>query len=159
MSSGLFENAIYKLCLQILFNIYKELSKFLRQSLMIFISKSFWTIIFVFIVFFTTFQLLYPPALEIIQLGKSFLKFDCLIKQGAQELWRSFTSNVFVFYTYPRSITRSFMRWFLSVRVFGLLSSSLLLFFYLTFLSISYHIVFVSILDLLSRPSIEMNTI
>ena len=81
------------------------------------------------------------------------LKIWLLIKQGVQELWRSFANNdVIVFHAYPRSITRSLMRWFLSVRVFGLLSSSLLLFFfYLTSLIIGSHIVFISIFGLLSR--------
>ena len=75
-----------------------------------------------------------------------------LIKQSVQELWRSFiNNNVIVFHTYPRSITSSFMRWFLSERVFRLLSSSLLLFFYLTFLIFGSHIVFISVLGLLSR--------
>ena len=53
---------------------------------MIFISKSFRTIVIVFIVFSTTFRLLYPPTflslcpvylgIEMIQPGKSFLMFD-----------------------------------------------------------------------------------
>ena len=34
----------------------------MRRSLMIFISKSFWTIVFICIVYFTMFRLLYPPA-------------------------------------------------------------------------------------------------
>ena len=143
------------------FDLEILLSKFLRWSLMIFISKNFWTIVFVFIVFFHNFLAAVssgPPqvspvylGIEMIQPGKSFLKFD-LIKQGVQELWSSFANNdVIVFHAYPRSITRSFMRWFFSLRVYGRLPSSLLLFFYLTFLIIGSHIVFISILGLLSR--------
>ena len=131
---------------------------------MIFISESFRTIVFVFIgYFFITFRPVYPPA---------FLRCPCLsghrnnstreiifkvwllIKLGVQELWRSFASNdVIVFYAYPRSITRRYMRWSLSVIVFGLLSSPLFyfIFFYLNFLIIGSRIVFISILGLLSR--------
>ena len=39
-----------------------KLSKFLRSSLLIFIIKGFQTIVFIFIVISTTFQLICPPA-------------------------------------------------------------------------------------------------
>ena len=43
-------------------NINYQLSKFLRRSLMIFIIKGFWTIVFIFIVISTTFWPICPPA-------------------------------------------------------------------------------------------------
>ena len=39
-----------------------QLSKFLRRSLLIFIIKDFRTIVFIFVVISTTFQLICPPA-------------------------------------------------------------------------------------------------
>ena len=50
---------------------FVQLSKFLRQSLMIFIIKCFWTTVFIFIVIFTTFRLICPPAF-----------FRCLLNSG-----------------------------------------------------------------------------
>ena len=86
------------------------------------------------------------------QHGKSFLKFDCWsTKAFANHEDLSQVMMSLFFHAYTRTITSSFMRWFLSVRVFGQLSSSLLFFFYLNFLIISSHIVFISILGLLSR--------
>ena len=61
----------------ILFNITHSLSKFLGWSLMIFIIKDFWTIVFIFIVISTTFRLICPPAF-----------FRCLLNSGTfMELW------------------------------------------------------------------------
>ena len=54
----------------------KELSKFLRWSLLIFIIKGFWTIAFVFIVISTTFWPICPPAFfrSLSNLRTSFIK-------------------------------------------------------------------------------------
>ena len=106
-----------------------------------FFSKSFRTIVFVLFFFFSQY---FDRSILRISSGAPCLsghrndstweiifKIWLLIKQGVQELCRSFANkDIIVFHAYPRSITRSFMRWFLSVRVFGLLSSSLLLFFF-----------------------------
>ena len=55
-----------------------KLSKFLRQSLLIFIIKGFWTSVFIFIVISTTFCLICPPAFFMCLLSK-FLRRRLLI--------------------------------------------------------------------------------
>ena len=82
---------------------------------LIFVSKSFWTIVFVFVVFFhisaavsSGLPQVSPVYLDIemIQPGKSFLK---LIKQSVQEIWRSFINNdVIVFHAYLRKHYKKF---------------------------------------------------
>ena len=53
------------------------MSKFLKRSLLIFIIKDFWTIVFIFIVISTTFRPICPPAF-----------FRCLSNSGTfMELW------------------------------------------------------------------------
>ena len=117
--------------------LLQVLSKFLRRSLMIFIIKGYWTIVFIFIVIFTTFRLICPPAF-----------FRCFCLNFWDEAWwflslRLFgqlSSSVLLF---PQRFGRYVLRpssgvcclnfwneawWFLSLMVFGLLSSSLLLF-------------------------------
>ena len=90
---------------------------------------------------------------------KIIFKVWRLIKQYVQELWRSFVNNdVIVFHAFPRSITRSFTRWsFTSFTDKNQLEFSNYCLhlrgysFYLTFLIIGSHFVFISILGLLSR--------
>ena len=113
------------------------LSKFLRRTLMIFIIKGFRTIVFIFIIFSTTFRPICPPAFFWCLLSK-FPRWSLMIF-----IIKGFRTIVFILWLFPQRFARYVLRfssdvcclnfwdeawWFLSLRVFGLLSSFLLLF-------------------------------
>ena len=103
------------------------LSKFLRRSLIIFIIKAFRTIVFIFIFISTTFQPIRPPVFFWSLLTK-FLRWSLMIF-----IIKAFQTIVFIFIVIS-TLDISWLNfwdeawWFLSLRLFGLLSSSLLLF-------------------------------
>ena len=68
-----------------------QLSKFLRQSMMIFIIKGFQTIVFIFIVISTAFRPICPPALFKCLLSK-FLRWSMMIF-----IIKGFRTIVFIF--------------------------------------------------------------
>ena len=101
------------------------LSKYLRWSLKIFIIKGFRTIVFIFIVISTTFWLICPPAFFRCLLSK-FLRWSLMIF-----IIKGFRTIFFIFIVIS-TLDISCLNfwdealWFLSLRVFKLLSSLLL---------------------------------